>query len=154
MKSRNTIIGTKLESLEKWRTSELDQAQIQHAQKRTAAARNEEAVESVRQVIDGSQNLAREQLAGNCILSVDSLTRLRHFTALKLDELQQAQSTLADSQREVADAKAVILEKFESLTVLERLRKRRTAQASKDDLRREQRQMDDQALLRTPESGT
>jgi flagellar export protein FliJ len=154
MKNRNTIIGTQLASLEKWRTSELDQAQIQHAQKQTVVARNEEAVKSVRQVIDGSQNLTREQVADNCIISVDSLTRLRHFTALKLGELQQAQSTLADSQREVAEAQAVILEKFESLTVLERLRKRRTTQANKDESRREQRQLDDQALLRTPESGS
>lgn len=148
MSTRDTSGDTKLASLEKWRTSELDVAQVAHARKQATAAERERVVTGVQEVVIESQELARAQLAANRIISVDSLTRLRHYTTVQLSELEQAQTQLIASRRDVAKAHAVILKKFEDLTVIERLRKRRAAQADKEMLRREQRALDEQALMR------
>lgn len=148
MNSHDTAHDGKLESLEKWRNSELDRAQVLHTKTRTAAQRQEEAVASVQQSIEQSNELAREAAAGNKIISADALTRVRLYTTVQGDELKRAQGLLEDAQREVATAHAALLKRLEDLSVVERLRKRRTAQSQKEILRKEQRRLDDQALLR------
>ena len=152
MNNRSSTFGTKLQSLEKWRTSELDVAQVEHTRRKAVAVEKEKAVDDVQQVIDDSQDMVREQIEANSIISTESLTRLNHYTAVQLGELQIAQTQLAASQREVDDAHAAIVKKFSQLAVVERLRKRRGAQADKEALRRDQKTMDDQALFRKSES--
>jgi flagellar export protein FliJ len=147
MKSRNEH-EQKLKSLEKWRNLELDQAQAEHVKMLSKAAGNERALAAVRDTIADSQDRVRAETSDNRIISVDALTRLRHYTTVQTGELKKAQTSLEEAQREVATARKTLLKKHENVSVVERLRKRREVQAAKDGLRREQKRLDDQALLR------
>src|SRR5690348_12765014 len=138
MNKRTTTQDGKLEKLEQWRNLELDRAQAEHTRKQTIAAQQARAVDSVQSVVVASQNQMREQIAENQIISADSLTRIRHFTSLQLDELKQAQCALEESRVAAANAHAAMQRKFEDVAVIERLRKRRGAKADKEQLRQEQ----------------
>jgi len=148
MSNKYMIMDAKLESLEKWRCSELDTAQVVHARKQAAAAEREKAVDVVQQNIEASHELSRAQTTANSVISVECLTRIGQFTTVQVRELQRAQDSLQQSKSEVADAHALVVKSYEERTVVERLRKRRAVQAEKETRRREQRLADDQALMR------
>lgn len=148
MKNRDSKRKESLESLEKLRESELDHAQFVHAQKVAVATEKESALTNVRDALEGSREMARALTSDECVISVDALTRLRHFSAIQADELKNAERVFEQSQREVDDARALILAKYVDLTVLDRLRERRATQENRETSRVEQRQLDDQALIR------
>ena len=140
--------NAQLRSLEKWRESLLEKAQADHVQKQKQVERSEHAVSQVRSTIDDSAELARSQMALGSVVSVDSLTRIRHFAAAKTIELEQAQETLEKSRAEAAETRILVCEKLQELAVVERLRARRSQQLQTENLRREQKGLDDQAILR------
>lgn len=144
--------AVQLQTLENWRTSELERAQMQHARQQRVVEDKERAVEKVQEVIGESQSLARAQAQGAQIMSADTLTRIGHFTTVQLEELKQATSLLEQSQRQAADAKTSVVRKFEALSVVERLQARRATAVQRETLRTEQNRLDDQALMRSTRS--
>jgi flagellar export protein FliJ len=141
-----------LHSLERWRTSALEHAQTEHAQRQRVADERAQVVDQVQSTIDASQDLARSHMTAGSVLSVESLTRIRHFATVQSIELQHAAASLEQSKQEAAMAQSQVCKKFEELTVVERLRERRSEQANKESLRKEQRHLDEHALLRTTRS--
>lgn len=141
-----------LHSLERWRASALEHAQTVHVQRRKVVDTRTHVVDQVQSTIDASQELARAQMSAGSVISVESLTRIRHFASVQSIELQQAAASLEESKQEVTQALTTLCKKFEELAVVERLRERRSDEAGKDLLRKEQRRLDDQASLKTTRS--
>lgn len=152
MTQRGSQGDPQLHSLERWRTSALEQAQTAHVKQRKVVDTRAKVVDRVQSIIDESQDLARSHMSIGRVLSVDSLTRIRHFAAVQSIELRQAAASLEQSKQEVAKAHTIVCKKFEELTVVERLRERRSVEAEKESLRKEQRRLDDQASLRVTRS--
>src|SRR5262245_8300474 len=118
-----------IESLTKWRNSELDRARVQHAQKTALAAQGKQAVDAAQSCVAGALGLMREQMAESGVICSEALTRLRHYTVVQLDVLKQAQTYLAAIHREVAHARAVMLQRFEAVAAVERLQQKRQSRA-------------------------
>jgi flagellar export protein FliJ len=148
MTKSNDPAESQLRSLERWRTSVLEQAQAKHARTLKIADQRQQTVKQVQEVIDDSHSLARSHMSPGSTLSIDALTRIRHFAVLRSDDLQQARASLALSKQEAARAHAEVCKRFEEVTVVERLRGRRTEEVSKELLRLEQKRLDEQAALR------
>jgi hypothetical protein len=148
MTDSTTRDSVQLQAIETWRSSELERAQTQHVKQLRVTAENSRAVEQVREEIGDSQSLARAQLESKELICTDSLTRIRHFSELKSKELVKVTAVLDDSQRQLASAKLQLKKKFEELSIIERLRTRRTNSSRREEVRRQQLVLDDQALLR------
>lgn len=142
-------IGEKtLKSLQNWRELRLDVARVEHEQARTLTDARQQAVDTQQQKIDESNATMRAQLTENTVISVDALTRIRHFTLLTLDDLRQAQDSLQQARTEQNAAHAELVKKAADKRAVERLREKRKALSERDRSQREQKQMDDQAAVR------
>jgi hypothetical protein len=148
MTDSTTRDSVQLQAIETWRSSELERAQTQHVRQLRVTAENSRAVEQVQGEIGDSQSLVRAQLESKELICTDSLTRIRHFSELKSKELVKVTAVLDDSQRQLTNAKLQLKKKFEELSIIERLRSRRITSTQREEVRRQQLVLDDQALLR------
>ena len=144
----NDKTGPQLRSLQKWRESLLDDAQADHASKTKVAVQRAQEVSRVRANIDESQDLARSQLCIGHSLSIDSLTRIRHYMDLQSIELERAEASFEASQLIAAQARSILQKRHEEVKIVERLRERRSIEAKKNSLRNQQLVLDEQALMR------
>jgi hypothetical protein len=140
--------SVQLQAIETWRASELERAQAQHVKQLRVTAENSRMVEQVQGEIGDSQSFVRAKLESTDLICTDSLTRIRHFSELKSKELERVTAVLDDSQQQLAVAKLKLQKKFEELSVIERLRARRTNLSRREEVRRQQLVLDDQAILR------
>ena len=148
MSSRDSMHDNKLKALEKWRNLELDQAQTHHSKMRSQELHAEREVASVENAISQSHEFTREEVSTPGIISVDKLIRTRAYTVHQTRELKKAEELRDQARDQSSAAREVLLQKHENVSVVERLQKRRETQAAKESSRREQRWLDDQALLR------
>ena len=144
----------RLQTLEKWRTAELDLAQVRHAQQMTVVGQNERAVSSAERVIDDALEQVRFVAQRAQTFSADSLARLQLYARVESEKLEQARRSLESSRREADDTRTGVNRRFEALSVVERLQARRKSVARRDSLRVERNLLDDQAVLRSARSAT
>jgi flagellar export protein FliJ len=138
----------RLQALERWRSAELDEAQAQHVVLEVAAAQKETERDRVRAELDETQSLARERLTVSEPLAADSLRRFAEFAAVKGEELASAQHAVDDSRALCASALTVVVQKFEQLSIVQKLGERRAAEAVREAGRKDQKRLDEQALSR------
>ena len=149
MSTANHKSADRLQTLEKWRTAELDMAQARHAQQMTVVGQNEQAVNSAERVIDDALEQVRVVAQRAQTFSADSLARLQLYARVESEKLEHARRSLESSRREADDTRMRVTRRFEALTAVERLRARRKSVARRDSLRVEQNSLDDQAVLRS-----
>lgn len=137
-----------LETLERWRSAELESAQAEHVRLVRTAADKESERDRVQAGLDDTQSFARERLATSQALSAESLRRIGEFTALQRQDLAAAQAALEESRTHCEAAHAQVVKQFEELSVVQRLSQRRELEASRDAERTHQKRLDEQALSR------
>lgn len=137
-----------LRTLERWKTLEVEQAQAQHVVEQSKEKERQAAVDDVVARIEQADDLTRTQFDSSQPLSPETLLRLAHYTAVQRDAMHLAEEALREAQTNVEQARSHLLKQTEELFGVERLRERRADEATLDTSRREQRQLDDYALLR------
>lgn len=146
--------GDQLRKLERWRTLELEHAQLDHAVAAAVADQHQQQVRRAESEIADVQTFARAQLAGSESVSPDALRRINEFAALQSQELDKAKSVLTQSQQFRDAALGEVVNRFEDLSVIERLRERREIEAGKELARREQKLLDEHALAHLAEESS
>ena len=140
--------GKQLHVLERWKALELDEAQAKYTEQQQREQEKQEGVSCVEAVIASTQEFMRNQYEQEHPLSADELRRINEYAAVQAQALQDARKALEESQAATAAAHAQVVDQCEQLFGIERLRERRHGQALLEDTRREQRLLDDYALLR------
>jgi hypothetical protein len=146
--SDKTRSDKQLHVLERWKALELDEAQANYTQRQQQEQEKQEGVSGVEAVIASTQDLVRRQYEQTHPLSADELRRINDYATVQAQALHEAHKALAASQAATAAAHAQVVDQCEQLFGIERLRERRGEQAALEDTRREQRHLDDFALLR------
>lgn len=137
-----------LRTLHRWRSVELDEAQAQYVSAMKITIAQEARADEVASCIADLHEFARVELNAGRALSPDLLRRLTDFAARKAEELSEARSALQVSVEATEKAHSQVLERFEQLSVVERLSDRRVVEANKDVARRDQKRLDEHALTR------
>ena len=150
MKDDNAADSGRLLTLERWRAAELEAAQAEHVKLERIRLEKQSIVDGVESEIDAMQSFVREQVSDGQAISAEALQRFTRFAALQAQELSTAQQALETSRNDSEAAHTNVVEHFERLSVVERLRERRQAEAAKDAVRVAQKQLDEHALSRMP----
>lgn len=140
----------RLEAVERWHSSELDEARIKMAQLDAAAAEKHAAIERIRADIESFNSLVREQASSAAPLQAEALLRMSTFNNFQQRQLQSAQDLHQQAMRQADAAQRVVLQLFEQLSVVQRLLGRRQDLAGKEAQRLLQQQLDEGALSRAP----
>jgi len=140
----------RLEAVERWHSSELDDARVKMAELDAAAAEKHATVERIQADIESFHSLVREQASSTAPLHAETLLRMSTFNNFQQQQLQSAQDLHQQALRQADDAQRVVLQLFEQLSVVQRLLERRQELAGKEALRSLQKQLDEGALSRAP----
>jgi hypothetical protein len=135
-----------LRKLERWRTLELEHAQVEHAHAASVADQKKLLVERVQSAIDETRKFAREQRASSRMLSPDALRRINEFSVLQSQQLDAAETAWRQSLQHCETALRQVVDRFEDVSVIERLRERRQIEAGRATARRELKRLDEHAL--------
>ncbi len=137
-----------LRTLERWRTAELESAQVERKELERIAQERESARDGVEAKLADTQSFVRERLAGIEPLSPEALRQCAAFAALQRDELEVAQAAVDESRAQCDAAHEKVISQFEELSVVQRLSRRRALEASRELERAAQARLDEQALSR------
>ena len=137
-----------LESLEKWRSAELESAQAQHARLSRTADEKESARDRVQAGLDDTQAFARERLTSSQPISPESLRQIGEFAALQRRDLAVAQPRSKNHVRIARPRANKWSSSSKSFSVVQRLAKRRELEAGRDARALQQKRLDEQALSR------
>ena len=146
MKSNDS--ASQLETLERWRSMELEEAQSEHASLAQIEEQRKAIVEEAQSQFEETQDFARATVTDTQPLSADALLRITAFSRMQVQMLEEARSALEAAQRTTAQAHERVVNRLENLSIVERLRERRSALALKEGLRTDQRRLDEHALSR------
>lgn len=139
---------SQLKTLERWRTMELEQAQSEHASVAQLEEQRRSIVEQAQAQFEETQDFARASVADTQPLSADALLRISAFSRMQVQALEAARSALEQAEQTTAQARERVVNRLESLSIVERLRERRSALAGQEALRMDQRRLDEHALSR------
>jgi hypothetical protein len=139
---------TQLQTLQRWRATELEEARVEHAALERVVHEKEHAVDAAESDLADAQAFAREQLLDSAALSAESLVRTSQFVAFQSGKVHDAKTAMEESQTASDRARESVVRKLESLSVVERLQDRRRGQWVKDQARTDQDRLDEQALGR------
>jgi hypothetical protein len=139
---------SQLQTLERWRAMELEQAQSEHASLAQAEEQRKARVEKAQAQFEETQDFARASISSSQPLSADSLLRIADFAKLQVREVEDARSAWQQAQQTTAQAHERVVQQLENLSIVERLRERRAALEQQDALRMDQRRLDEHALSR------
>lgn len=138
----------RLQAVERWQSSELDEARIEMARLNAAAANRQAAVERIEADIESFHSLVREQASGSTPLQAETLLRMSTFNDYQRQQLQSARESHQQARLQADEAQRTVLQRFEQLSVVQRLLERRQALAGKEQQRTLQKQLDEGALSR------
>lgn len=138
----------RLRTLERWRTAELDSARAQHVELTCVVSERESARDRTQAELADTQSFVRERLSSAEPLSPESLLQFAEFAAIQRQQLDAAQAAVDESRARCEAARAEMLERFEKLSVVRRLSRRRDQETGRELRRSQQKRLDEQALSR------
>jgi len=142
----------RLEALERWQSSELEEARVNMSQLHAAAADKQAAVERIEGAIEDFHSLVRQQALGSAPLHAETLLRMSAFNNYQQQQLQSARESQQQAAQQADDARRTVLRLFEQVSVVQRLMDRRREMAGKQEQRLLQKQLDEGALSRAPQT--
>lgn len=140
----------RLTALERWQSSELDDAKMKMAQLNVIAAEKEADITRIEGDIAHLHTLVREQASELSALDADTLLRMNEFQTLQQQQLQSARQSHEQAVQQADNAQRNVLQLFENLSVVQRLIQRRQELATQEELRQAQKRLDEGALTRAP----
>lgn len=139
-----------LRALERWRTSQLDDAKVTMVQLNAEAADRLSTLTRIQSEIEALQSLVREQAQSAALLNADALLRMTEFSGYQQEQLNGAQDQHRQAAERADDAQRSVLHLFQQLSLVERLLERRQEVADTEQQRQSQKQLDEGALSRAP----
>jgi hypothetical protein len=139
-----------LQALQRWQSSQLEDARVTKAQLDAEAADRLSSLSRIQGEIDDLQSLAREQTRSNAPLDPESLLRLTAFSGYQQQQLHGAKDQHRQATERAEDAQRFVLQMFQKLSLVERLIERRHDVAQAEQQRQSQKQLDEGALSRAP----
>lgn len=139
-----------LQALQRWQSSQLEEARIAKAQLDAEAADRLSALSRIQDEIDELQSLAREQTRTEAPLNPDALLRMTAFSGLQQQRLHGAEDGHRAAAQRAEDAHVFVLHLFQQLSLVERLIDRRHDAAQVEQQRQSQKELDEGALSRAP----
>ncbi|HEU4652732.1 MAG TPA: flagellar FliJ family protein [Steroidobacteraceae bacterium] len=149
MSQRSERERARLEAVERWHSMQLEEAQATHSELSKVASSKQEALDELAQMLDSAQVRAREQLQRGT-LCLDELMRHSEFVAHQSVEIVNAQAEVESAEKAAEEAQGIVRERFQRVSVLEKLLERKAAEDLRLALQAEQKRLDDDALLRIP----
>ncbi len=151
--SRRSINGLRhvdqqLQTLERWRALELEEARMDYVRRAAAVRLVREALDELERAIEGTRQFARERLSERGPRNVAELRWLREYAAWQAGEQAAHAKKLQELEARAEEARLVVLQLFEKLSSVQRLRERGRQARAVDEQRREQKQIDELALRR------
>lgn len=140
----------RLSAVERWKSSELEDARLKMARLNSVKADKQAAMERIEGDIESLHAMAREQAAELLPLDAEALLRMNEFNAHQQQQLQIARDIHEQAARQADDAQNDVLRLFENLSVVQRLLERRQELSSLEQQRLAQKQLDEGALTRAP----
>ena len=147
MKKPPSLESRQLRTLERWRTVELENAQTEYVTLQKVTLEKQSAHERISADIAAVQAMARDAVGGTS-LSVEVLQRLHAFAVHQANELSAAQAEIEQSQVRSNEAHDNLVQHFERLSVVERLKARRAQEGMKQLARADEKQLDEHAMTR------
>lgn len=139
-----------LQALQRWHSSQLEDARVTKVQLDAEAADRWSAVSRIRSELDDLQSLAREQTQSKAPLDADSLMRMTTFSGYQQQRLDGAQNEHRQATARAENAQRQVLQLFQQLSLVERLIDRRHDVAQAERQREVQKELDEGALSRAP----
>jgi hypothetical protein len=139
-----------LQALQRWQSSQLEEARIAKVQLEVEAAERLSALSRIQDEIDELQSLAREQTRTDAPLNPEALLRMTAFSGLQQQRLHGAEDVHRAAARRAEDAQVFVLHLFQQLSLVERLIDRRHDAAQAERQRQSQKELDEGALSRAP----
>jgi|GEM_PF-1905404 len=150
MSMNEAAVSRSLKTLQRLRKLELQQAQVERAAIDARVKQHEERVSTLHGEVGQTRALAHTQVTRAEGVSADTLRALRDYAAWQGQVLHAQEHELHAAQGVAHQAHENMKQRFEQLSIVERLRERRERDAAQERARKEQRRLDDQALLRAP----
>ena len=146
----------KLDTLLRLQQLELERARVERAAIDAAVEKQRKKVADARTELERVLDLARGSVTATTGVAAETLRIAHDYAKWQGRVLAEEESALKNAEALAEAARAQVTRRFERLSALERLRERRAREAALDLSRREQKSLDDQALLRVrpPEPGT
>jgi flagellar export protein FliJ len=138
----------RLATLARLRELELEQARVERAAIDLSVERQRKRLAMTREELERVDRLAREQTTQKDGVSAATLQYLRDYTRWQQQTLREEQGALTTAERLAEEARKDVARRHGRLAAIERLRERRTREHSLEELRVQQKTLDDQALAR------
>jgi len=126
---------------------ELDEAQTLQARLEKAAAAQRQRLGVLEAGLDEDRRLEVTLMASAAGVSVEALRQLRMYLHAQGQDLLQQQEILSKAEAEADTARLSVVGSFERLSATRRLRERRVAEASVQQLRAQFKKFDDMAIV-------
>ena len=139
-----------LRALQRWQSSQLEEARLTKAQLDAEAADRLAAMSRIQSEIDELQALAREQAGSDASLNPEALLRMTAFSGYQQERLHGAKDEHRQATERAEDAQRFVLHLFQQLSLVERLMERRHDAAQVEQQRQSQKELDEGALSRAP----
>ncbi len=139
-----------LQALQRWQSSQLEEARITKTQLEAEAADHLSTLSRIQSEIDELQSLARQQTQTDAPLNPEALLRMTAFSGLQQQRLHGAEDQHRAAAQRVEDAQVFVLHLFQQLSLVERLIERRREAAQTEQQRQSQKELDEGALSRAP----
>jgi len=140
----------RLSAVERWKSSELEDAKLKMVRLNSVKADKQAAMERIEGDIESLHVLAREQAAELSPLDAEALLRLNELNAHQQQQLRLARDIHEQAARQADNAQTDVLRLFENLSVVQRLLERRQEISNLEQQRLAQKQLDEGALTRAP----
>ncbi len=137
-----------LQTLERWRALELEEARTEYGRRLRAVRVVREALDELERAMEITRQVARERLADPRPRNVEELRWLGEYAAWQAAERAAHRKKLEEAEARAEEARLVVLQRFEVLSSVQRLRERGRQARAVEALRREQKQIDELALRR------
>ncbi len=138
----------RLQTLQRWRELELEQARVERARIDEEAERRRSRIAQLRRDADETLELQQRRIVADAGVSAHFLSLARTFARWQVMQIGEQQTALHLSEQMAEQARLEVGRRYERVAAIERLRERGAREAAMESNRAEQKNLDDQALVR------
>lgn len=139
---------SKLATVERFFDLQLEQARVDRVTADEQVEHQRTIAKQIQSRIDDAQGVALRAMQSAGGVSADELRRSGSYAKWQMQSLADQERRVQEAQDVAGRALAEVLRRYQALAAIEQLRERRACEAALEAARKEQKSLDDQALLR------
>jgi flagellar export protein FliJ len=137
-----------LATVERFFDLQLEQARVDRVAADEQVEHQRTIANQIQSRIDDAQGVALRGMQSAGGVSAEALRRSGSYAKWQMRSLADQQRRVQEAQDVAERALAEVLRRYQALAAIEQLRERRACEAALETARKEQKSLDDQALLR------